>query len=519
MSESRCSACGAGAAGPVLEKRPDFELPPRGTRYLELLSSNDPPEDSDLDVVHSALSITHARLSLIDEEIARVRERLRQLEEEREILLNFRAKNRGILSPLRKMPSELLSEIFSWTLPSARNSSLRRGFHTRESPWVLTHVSRQWRAVAVSNPSLWSLITITYQAHTNPSSLYPLPMVETQLARAQKLNLHFFGSETADSSPQLEIFRCLANHVSQWEQLSLQLTSDLFPYWDRPGSQANTDALDCFQTAPSLIDIGIYNEFRMIPISLPVQQLTRYEHDAPWAIHEGILKLAPSLVEAHISIKFDEEPWPPTTLETIDLPSLRRLYITAAKVVDYIRVPVLDDLVLACRGPDESFIVSALQSLITRSSCSLRCLCFTTWSDVPTAVTILHDTPSIIELRIIVTQFNSHQVRSLLEALTTTEDVGSEVVAPQLRSISLGCPERRANTNIECDMYSAMVKSRWKAEYCSLTMSSILLRPGPPQAVVLCDLNRLREEGLDFVSTDGVDASDVMDYWLCRSRY
>jgi hypothetical protein len=94
--------------------------------------------------------------------------------------------------------------------------------------------------------------------------------------------------------------------------------------WGSQESQGKfgAESFDYFRTAPSLLDVGIYHEFKYIPTSLPVHQLTRYHLDAPWLTHQGILKLAKNLVEAHIDIDFDDEPWPESGVK-IDLPCLR----------------------------------------------------------------------------------------------------------------------------------------------------------------------------------------------------
>ncbi|KAJ6580727.1 hypothetical protein B0H19DRAFT_1328836, partial [Mycena capillaripes] len=168
-------------------------------------------------------------LAYLTHEIARLRDRLKQLEEQHVLVSSCGARNRGILSSLRILPPEVLSEIFSLTLPSGNSSWYRGRFRMTDSPWSLTHVNRCWRAVAVSNPLLWSLVPISYHSHFDPKSSYPLAMVQTHIARADRLKIHFYGCQSSDSQPQIEIFECLARHASQWEELSLRLTSDLWP--------------------------------------------------------------------------------------------------------------------------------------------------------------------------------------------------------------------------------------------------------------------------------------------------
>ncbi|KAJ7643396.1 hypothetical protein DFH06DRAFT_598683 [Mycena polygramma] len=189
MDSYWCRRCGAGDDHFPSD---DFSATPRaGTRHSALLNSNEAPFDSDISFVQSALEKTDARLAFLDAEMTRLRKRLPQLEEEHAALLSYRSKTNAILSPLRRMPPEVLSEIFCWTLPPARNVGLHPRVGVSHSPWVLTHISSRWRAIALSNPSLWSLVAIVYTADTDPS-LYSLPMVETQVARAQKLKIHFY---------------------------------------------------------------------------------------------------------------------------------------------------------------------------------------------------------------------------------------------------------------------------------------------------------------------------------------
>ncbi|KAF7345576.1 hypothetical protein MVEN_01576300 [Mycena venus] len=381
-------------------------------------------------------------------------------------------------------------------------------------------------------------MTIFCDRQLDPFSLYPLAMLETQLARALRLNLHFFGCQEANPEPQLRIFRCLAWHSSRWEELSLQLTSALFPLlcslrgdvpslrkifiqWDGPKAQSGVDStLDFLETAPSLIDVGIYNEYRFIPVSLPAQQLTRYQYDGPWKTHRDILKQARNLVEARISVQFNDSPFPPPQpSEIIELPCLSHAYLTTPRVFDYIQAPALDDLVLSVKERHESSIVGSLQSFINRSSCTIRRLCLSSFT-APSAIAILQAISSITELRIVVAEYDFQGVRTLLENLTVAEALGSAIVASQLRCISLGCPMRGDDMHLDYGLYLGMVKSRWKADHCALTKSAVFLHSGPgPDAVTRSGLDQLREEGMDLLLLVGEEASDVMDYWLCHARY
>ncbi|KAJ7147735.1 hypothetical protein C8R43DRAFT_529545 [Mycena crocata] len=133
------------------------------------------------------------------------------------------------------------------------DASEREKVQITDSPWILTHVNRRWRAIAISTPSLWS---------------------------------------------RIEIFRCLTEHASRWEEVSLRMTSSLVSLlaglrnnipvlrtlrikWDGLRSQENVASIDCFETASTLVDVGIRNINRFVDVFLPTRHLTTYGLDAP----------------------------------------------------------------------------------------------------------------------------------------------------------------------------------------------------------------------------------------------
>ncbi|KAF7345530.1 F-box domain-containing protein [Mycena venus] len=532
MTSLQCHQCGATFASCNKSASEPCDLnPPPGTRHYALLNSNDVPLESDSVFVKVAISKIDAPLASLDGEIARLRAQLQQLEEERASLSCHRDRNCAILSPLRRMPPEVLGQIFSWTLPLLRVTR-EKGVHITDSPWVLTHVSRRWRAIAFSIPSLWTFFAIRFRPHMNPSLAYPLPMVETQIARAQaqKLKIHFYGCETSNSTPQKQIFQCLTKHVSRWEELSFGLTSALFPLlknlqgrflsllrlgiqWDSPKSQLGVESIDIFEMAPALVNVGVRSEHRSIPIRLPVQQLTRYSLDAPWETHRGILKLASNLVEARIFIDFDLQAWPDHG-EIIQLPRLERLFVSHPETLAYLAFPALVALAIHTDASGEG--LEHLEASLTRSSCPLRSLYFNGCPDSRTTFQILHKYPLIVDLGFIIN--DSDQSGAFKTLMTDLIVCGSEVAAPRLSSLFLGC--FGINSYVDYEGYLEMVKSRWNSERCALKKAALLSESGPgPEGVTLSGLKRLREEGLELFLLDGPDAVEIMCGWLFYSRW
>ncbi|KAJ7608996.1 hypothetical protein FB45DRAFT_945541 [Roridomyces roridus] len=387
---STCPQCGA------FTKLPTEGLdlttlvdPQTAARHMKLMQTNDPPVGITPAYLRDVLSKTSSRLGVLDGEISRLRVQLQQLEEEHLLLSDYHRNTSSILSPLRRVPDEIIAEIFAWTMPSPAESE---GFDVTQSPWILGHISSHWRAIALSIPSLWSMVSIRPGSAANP-----LPMAELQLRRARNLKIHFYGDEDEDATEQLNLFNFLARHSAVWEELSIQLTTFLVPrlvalrgrlpllrrlwiQWDREGSDRGVDSIQCFDNAPSLVDVGSIGESRFIPILLPAHQLTSYRVDGPWREHQSLLKAARNLVEARIVIVFDQDRfWPDA--DPIDMPHLQRLYVSDVSVLKYVRAPALSEIAMHLGREEDP--AAEFDAFLSRSSCTPQRLCLT---GLPSAV-------------------------------------------------------------------------------------------------------------------------------------
>ncbi|KAJ7663904.1 hypothetical protein DFH06DRAFT_335963 [Mycena polygramma] len=502
-----------------------------GTRHRTLLNSNEPPEESELPFIQSVVSQADARLAGLDEEIAGLNKetaslqgQLKQLKEDRVSVSSYRERNHAILSPLRRLPLEVLGEIFSWTLPLPKEEWGRDKLDLTDSPWVLTHISRHWRAASISTPSLWSKVAIHYRETPDPSSAYPMSVVDAHIRRSQKLKIHFYACETVDSRPQIQMFELLSLHAARWEEFSVAITPALVPLlahlqgrlpslrrlwinWEGPESETGVHSIGAYQMAPSLVDLGVYSENCFVLNSLPAHQLTRCELDGPWEIQRGILEQASNLVEAHISIAFDAEL---QTEDVIDLVHLRRLYVSNSRVLDCLRAPALGGIAI---WVDEYNILEIQQLLafIDRSTCLLRSLCIKGAPDARTTIIVLRRVPSITELSIVL-----HDLETMMEIdtlmATLTVSPSYPPLAPQPNSLSFGCTDE-CLLYVEYELYLRMLKSRWETEGCALKRASLATESAAPNPSTLLGLRALQRDGLDLLLLQGMDAWYEMLLW------
>lgn len=124
----------------------------------QLLSNNDPPAEGVIREVHGLLQLPLQELSETDANIENFEEQLRLLKEKRTKIERSINDYHTILSPIRRLPDDLLDEIFHQCLPTQRNPALV----SSDSPLLLTRVCSKWRSLALSSPSLWAQLHITF---------------------------------------------------------------------------------------------------------------------------------------------------------------------------------------------------------------------------------------------------------------------------------------------------------------------------------------------------------------------
>ncbi|KAJ6582059.1 hypothetical protein B0H19DRAFT_891841, partial [Mycena capillaripes] len=117
------------------------------------LDTNDPPAEFNLSCIREFVSRGSARRAVLDSKIAPLQEELEKLLSERNSLDTDIRKHEGALSPLRRMPTEIISFIFTFALPPFAYSS--NIMTVQEGPWILAAVCSRWRKIVLSCPCFW----------------------------------------------------------------------------------------------------------------------------------------------------------------------------------------------------------------------------------------------------------------------------------------------------------------------------------------------------------------------------
>ncbi|KAF8801173.1 hypothetical protein BYT27DRAFT_7198479 [Phlegmacium glaucopus] len=333
----------------------------------------------------------------VDDEITRLRRSLTELEDYRDQLYDNLMRHQAVLSPIRKVPPEILAEIF---LHASEGSSVvwPRQNGDVEMPMLLGRICSFWRTITLSLPLLWSNIRLDLShGHETADSIKTIStavhdLVDICLSRSGNALLSF--SITADGPHELitSILQAFVKHSSRWRDVSIDLARLSWYHRTLMPTQSNVpnlyrlhlgtsakdtlapDVLDAFRVSPSLRELSISYLTRPFHIlRVPWAQLTHLTSKMS-TFREGefseILRHATSLV---VFSTEGERILEVTSSQPVLLPHLQKLaivnkgsYIT--KSFQFFTAPNLKELYLHAITP---FNPEQTIAMLTRSNCKL----------------------------------------------------------------------------------------------------------------------------------------------------
>ncbi|KAF7299775.1 hypothetical protein HMN09_00983400 [Mycena chlorophos] len=205
--------------------------------FSEHLNTSYCPTEDEVGAINTLLVEPQARLAALEGTI-------QKLQEERDALARSIAAHEALVAPMRRLPLDMLREIFSACLPSERNCAMSAS----EAPLLLARVCSRWRTVALETPSLWTQLHIVQP--TCPPWMYtrgPQTMLTTKLAQRMDVarwwldrsgqcplsisllagDIPVEGSETGATCRLIEL---IGEYLSRWQAIdfSFAITKDIF---------------------------------------------------------------------------------------------------------------------------------------------------------------------------------------------------------------------------------------------------------------------------------------------------
>ncbi|KAJ6480111.1 hypothetical protein DFH09DRAFT_1214670 [Mycena vulgaris] len=393
-----------------------------------LLESNDPPSEAEAHKIQAILDHAHTLLADLEacEDSALSYE---DSEDQRSRIVQHIHQGRGLLSAVRSLPFDILSELFTH-------------LHTRRwNIWLLAHVCRLWRATTRALPTLY--------AHIAPR--FPLPAIAAHLELSCPCALHIDLGPTQTAALELVV-----PHAERWASLKIDMGPEMTPvlaqvrgrlpllrrveYRDDTG-RGGSVVCSAFEIAPSLVEASIRST---VPVLLPWAQLERVFLQV-LAVGLEPLAAATSLVELNLLTLFSTPP--PPADAPICLPRLRRLFVHEGEALDGLVCPALEEILVAHDGD------MRVLPFLERSACAL-CVFSTECQAVSAAgvAAVLELVPSLQELRVI----GMHAVGELVSRLVVPRDDGAPVLGATLRRLAL----HSISTDAACAAVVQMMGSR-----------------------------------------------------------
>jgi len=380
---------------------------PVETPLSHLTTTNDPPTEDEVGVVHAVIDADKVSIDQIDKILDDLSNLQKMVYSRRTQYTQRTDQHKQILKPHRYLPSEVLCEIFRHIL-----FDMRANFGSANSPHrILGKVCHRWRNILFSNPRLWTMLP-DFDLNifwTRRQAFNSMLRTALHLSRSAPLNVAIQNVEPSNFAPHPALTTLLP-FSDRYRRLSLsilyhylpQLASvrgklgglrslDLHIYMDaRVGFPDSMCPLpvNLFDNAPNLQDLTVDGPFPK-PLyewlSVPWSQLVRFS--SHWIKPIDIITLlthATSLEDCTIYCAF-----PPTALgflPSIIHPRLVKLRIYPQEGVDTesFRLDVLNRLtlpsLLEITIKNITLQTAILVNLVTRSRCVL------TFIDLETSV-------------------------------------------------------------------------------------------------------------------------------------
>ncbi|KAF7357958.1 hypothetical protein MVEN_00842400 [Mycena venus] len=124
--------------------------------FAPRLGTNYCPTGEEVLQIEALLVEPSLRLKGLDDEIAELQKAIDKLTEERNNLSIYVDGHKALISPVRRLPLDIIEEIFVACIPTHRNCVMSAS----EAPVLLGRICSSWRTISLSTPRLWAKLHI-----------------------------------------------------------------------------------------------------------------------------------------------------------------------------------------------------------------------------------------------------------------------------------------------------------------------------------------------------------------------
>ncbi|KAJ7056928.1 hypothetical protein C8F01DRAFT_1372254 [Mycena amicta] len=482
------------------------------------LATNVAPVDMERTSLQNILEDRRSRTTGLVSQIAAVQLELQRLVQQQRETDEQISQLTTVLAPVRRIPNEILCEIFLW---AAKH-------HGDLAPWRLGHISSHWRAVALSFPPLWSSFAVHDRCADRPN--VRKARLAAQLTRSANapLSIRLWWTEQSEET-EASLIRTLVSQSPRWRKLMVCPSGDadaffslLQPVKWRLGKLEKLHcqlysrlrkSVDIFLHLPNLQHLNFMVQHNNLRLSW--DQVVYCYMEGLLCEHLENLGEAHNLVDLHLNV--DHEGLIHGSMVT--LPNLRRLYIIRTEGLSHFTAPKLEGLNASTQELD--FIPPFLQ----RSNCQLSVLVLfeedETEITMPELISVLRCVPSLSTLLILGRarlpggfRFpgdcpHIHDLHVLFTAMTLSGSLSD--LLPRLSTLFFGLEQNP----FAGDAFLTMVRSRLLA-HNPHRLTRVVVEDTSEPFLDDEDLNELTRQGLRFEWMDFGAISEVEESYFPR---
>ena len=540
MSPFMCPNCGVSIGTRTYSARSYAALPPN-----TLNSNNGMKLSSRMQSQYlKAIASIETDISKLDEEMSRMQMIMEQLAAERQSLEKSLEERRSIVAPIRRIPLDVLSEIFIFCVDSSGPTDNSKCFDVTQAPIQLSFVCNKWRRLVISMSQLWTSILLnggrTYVSSSGKRlneffmRSIETDMLNTWLSRSgsSPLTLGIDG-QWLKHDALTSCIDILIAHSHRWRDVTFKLDEDHWemllavkgqlPQLERfdVGVLEDVDVsvdssddspyvydipLEIFQVAPKLHTVTMQDQIEASEWLVPWEQLRclQFHLHLP-AILPLLLPTCPNLARCtiHVYLMYD-------ALDSLDHSSLASLHLllhggpNLHALFNSLTLRSLQDLDIALALGEYTLTLpqTAVASMLDRSSCNLQRLrLFRVGFTSRELIAILQAQPSLVELVIhepseisspIVTKQVLKRMTLKISQSTSTE---SSLLIPSLKRLELFVAFAFGD-----QVVLDLIQSRWQRGLPQVAdLESVKLGlPRKLSSETIAQLGLWREEGLNL---------------------
>jgi len=174
--------------------------------------------------ISQILSDVEADFSYYGSEISGLQTRLLYLRTKQNLLKKHRERLQSLSSPIRKLPIELLTQIFTFVcdIEAVRIDKSARHFVGWRSPFVLASVCNGWRQIVTASPQMWSNLYYDNDFYGPPFEAALRLCLERSKSYPLSLKIDILGGSTSTSLLEL-----LVEQSTRWRHVQILVGTSL----------------------------------------------------------------------------------------------------------------------------------------------------------------------------------------------------------------------------------------------------------------------------------------------------